>query len=72
LFDTFIEAGGIPAVVRVVRVSSSSTSQYHTVALIKELVFNADRPGRLDRSQELGAKFYEAGMWSLAFLSQQG
>jgi hypothetical protein len=60
--NSFIDAKGAPALVRILSKSSCALTLAYTLDLIQGLLGNS---GRLGRSQELADKLYHAGAWVL-------
>jgi hypothetical protein len=64
LLDSFLEAGGIPAVLRLLRKSTDLAVLVYTVILIGHLTCVAKRDGvRSGPSVDLADKFLQAGEW---------
>jgi hypothetical protein len=65
LLDTFLEAGGIPAVVQLLRESNCTVSLVQTVDFIMNLMSH-DPEQEISREQagELGEALHESGIWS--------
>jgi hypothetical protein len=63
MLDSFLEAGGVTAVLRVLGESSCPMTLQITVDFIGLLLANGGLPSGRDRRQELADKFCRSGEW---------
>jgi hypothetical protein len=61
MLDSFLEAGGIPVVLKLLRETTCPTTLAHAVDLLVRMVSTHGRPNTPDRCQELADQLHDAG-----------
>jgi hypothetical protein len=63
LLDSFLEARGVPVVLRVLRQSNCTIALGYSVEIIIKLLSRADTPGRPNRCQDVAEELHQSGAW---------